>query len=204
MGLFSLAYLSAPWTTLSQGHRGRYTGSRFPPPLPWYRGYLGYLENMARPDLAFPYSQLRKFVQCPQPSHMALPPNTCCDTTDDRAGDTDTLRSHTDYVLMMNVGPISWQSQRQVSVALSTPEAEYMAASLCGQDIVYIRAILRDFGVSHSEPTLIYEDCQGQSCVHSYVRQAQVAPIAPHRYPEASIPAGLVDIRRTCVWEDPF
>jgi hypothetical protein len=35
-------------------------------------------------------------------------------------------------------------------------EAEYMAASHCGQEIVYIRAIIRDFGVPQSEPTEIY------------------------------------------------
>jgi len=47
----------------------------------------------------------------------------------------------------------------QDSVALSTSEAEYMAASLCGQEVVDIRAILRDFGVSETvRPTLIYED----------------------------------------------
>ena len=33
-----------------------------------------------------------------------------------------------------------------------------MAASLCGQEMVYIRAILRDFGASQSQPTLVYED----------------------------------------------
>jgi hypothetical protein len=33
-----------------------------------------------------------------------------------------------------------------------------MAPSLCGQEIVYIRAILCDFGVSQSQPTLVYED----------------------------------------------
>jgi hypothetical protein len=33
-----------------------------------------------------------------------------------------------------------------------------MAASLCGQEVVYIRAILRDFGVTQTQPTLIYED----------------------------------------------
>jgi hypothetical protein len=32
-----------------------------------------------------------------------------------------------------------------------------MAASLCGQEVVYIRAILRDFGVTQTQPTLIYE-----------------------------------------------
>jgi hypothetical protein len=58
---------------------------------------------------------------------------------------------------MLNGGPVSWKSRRQDSVALSTSEAEYMAASLCGQEVVYIRAILRDFGVTQTQPTLIYE-----------------------------------------------
>jgi hypothetical protein len=59
---------------------------------------------------------------------------------------------------MLNVGPISWKSRRQDSVDLSTSEAEYMAASPCGQEVVYIRAILRDFGVTQTQPTLVYED----------------------------------------------
>ena len=33
-------------------------------------GSLGYLVNMTRPDLAFAYSELSKYVQCPQPDHM--------------------------------------------------------------------------------------------------------------------------------------
>jgi len=38
----------------------------------------------------------------------------------DWADDTDTHRSHTGYILMMNGGPISWKSQRQDNVSLST------------------------------------------------------------------------------------
>ncbi len=33
-------------------------------------GSLGYLVNMTRPDLAFAYSELNNYVQCPQPAHM--------------------------------------------------------------------------------------------------------------------------------------
>ena len=66
----------------------------------------------------------------------------------DWAVDVETRRSHTGFVLMMNGGPISWKSRRQDSVALSTSEVEYMAACLCGQEIVYIRVILRDLGLS--------------------------------------------------------
>jgi hypothetical protein len=59
---------------------------------------------------------------------------------------------------MLNGGPISWKSHRQDSVALSTLDAEYMAVSLCGQEVVYIRAILRDFGVTQTQLTIVYED----------------------------------------------
>jgi hypothetical protein len=137
---------------------------------------------MTRPDLAFAYSELSKFVQCPQPHHMLVAQHVLrylLGTYDlgiryhrnafhhdqlwgwvdaDWAGDLQTRRSHTGYVLMLNGGPVSWKSRRQDSVALSTSEAEYMAASLCGQEVVYIRAILRDFGVPQTQPTLIYED----------------------------------------------
>jgi hypothetical protein len=40
-----------------------------------YRGIVGslaYLVNMTHPDLAFAYSELSKYVQCPQPAHMLV------------------------------------------------------------------------------------------------------------------------------------
>jgi len=36
---------------------------------------------------------------------------------------------------MMNGGPISWKSRRQDKVSLSTSEAEFVAASLAGQEV---------------------------------------------------------------------
>ena len=78
----------------------------------------------------------------------------------DWAGDTDTRRSHTGYVLMLNGGAISWKSRRQDSVSFSTSEAEYVEASQCGQEVLYLREILRDFKffVPQLQPTCIYED----------------------------------------------
>jgi hypothetical protein len=76
----------------------------------------------------------------------------------DWAGDTATRRSHTGYVLMLNGGAISWKSRRQDNVSLSTSEAEYVAASQCGQDVLYLREMLSDFAVPQSAPTAIYED----------------------------------------------
>ena len=76
----------------------------------------------------------------------------------DWAADLDSRRSHTGYILMMSGGAVSWKSRRQDCVSLSTSEAEYVAASQCGQEVVYLREILSDFGFAPSGPTRIYED----------------------------------------------
>jgi len=93
----------------------------------------GYLVTMTRPDLAWSYSELRKYVQFPGLSHMEAAEHVLrhlratwnktitytrrnrrvnelwgwVDT--DWAGDTDTHRSHTGYILLLNCDPISWK-----------------------------------------------------------------------------------------------
>ncbi|XP_052295819.1 secreted RxLR effector protein 161-like [Citrus sinensis] len=47
----------------------------------------------------------------------------------DFAGDLDKRRSTTGYVFTLGRGPISWRSIPQSTIALSTTEAEYMAAT---------------------------------------------------------------------------
>ncbi|KAK2979096.1 hypothetical protein RJ640_005847 [Escallonia rubra] len=43
---------------------------------------------------------------------------------------------------------VSWHSKKQTSVALSTAEAEYVAAGSCCAQVLWMRQTLRDFGVS--------------------------------------------------------
>ena len=76
----------------------------------------------------------------------------------DWAAEVDSRRSHTGYVLMLNEGAISWKSRSQDCVSLSTSEAEYVAACQCGQEVLYLREILRDFGYAQRAPTSVYED----------------------------------------------
>jgi len=75
----------------------------------------------------------------------------------DWAGDTDTLQSHTGYILMMNGGPISWKSCWQDNVSLSTSKPEFFAASQPAQEVVYLRETLRDFGYPQSTASDIFE-----------------------------------------------
>ena len=50
------------------------------------------------------------------------------------ASDIDTRRSITGYIFFISGGPVSWQSRMQTSVALSSMEAECMAASAATQE----------------------------------------------------------------------
>ena len=57
---------------------------------------------------------------------------------------------------MLSGGAVSWKSRRQDCVSLSTSEAVYIAASQCGQEVVYLREILRDLGFAPVGPTKIH------------------------------------------------
>lgn len=81
----------------------------------------------------------------------------------DWGGDLDTRRSTTGYLFMIEEtgGVVSWGSKLQPTVALSSAEAEYMAACAAVQEAVHLRLLMSDLGFEQREPTVIYEDNQG-------------------------------------------
>jgi hypothetical protein len=74
------------------------------------------------------------------------------------ASDKDTRRSTTGYVFKISGGPVSWQSRMQTSVALSSMESEYMAASAATQEASWLNRILEKLGFRMPKPITIYED----------------------------------------------
>ena len=76
----------------------------------------------------------------------------------DWAGCPDTRRSTSGFVLMLNGAAISWKSKRQSVVALSTAEAEFVAASTMIQEVVYARHLLDRLSFPQPDPTVIFED----------------------------------------------
>jgi len=82
-----------------------------------------------------------------------------CDS--DYAACVDERLSVAGWVFMAAGGATSWQSQKQKSVALSTVEAEYMAACAASKEAVWQRAILAQAGVSTGHAMLILTDNQG-------------------------------------------
>ena len=57
-----------------------------------------------------------------------------CDA--DYAGDIDSRRSTSGYVFILGGGAVSWRSKLQATVALSTTEAEYVAAAEAAKELL--------------------------------------------------------------------
>jgi hypothetical protein len=70
----------------------------------------------------------------------------------------DSRRSTSGYALTLNGAAVSWKSKRQPVVALSTVEAEFIAASSMVQEVIYARRLLEKLGFPQSGPTPIFED----------------------------------------------
>ncbi|KAH9684220.1 hypothetical protein KPL71_027928 [Citrus sinensis] len=68
-----------------------------------------------------------------------------CDS--DFAGDLDKRRSTTSYVFTLGGDPVSWRSILQSTIALSTTEAEYMAATEAVKEAIWLKGLLGDLGV---------------------------------------------------------
>jgi hypothetical protein len=58
---------------------------------------------------------------------------------------------------------VSWFNRKQTSMALSSIEAEYMAASLVSCEAIWLHKLLAGLSGQVLEPTVIY--CDNQSCV---------------------------------------
>ncbi|KAJ9542183.1 hypothetical protein OSB04_028689 [Centaurea solstitialis] len=77
--------------------------------------------------------------------------------------DRDDFRSQSGYVFTLNRGAISWKSSKQDTIADSTTEAEYIAASDAAKEAVWLRNFLSDLRViaSVSRPIDIFCDNSG-------------------------------------------
>ncbi|KAK8669710.1 hypothetical protein V6N13_107134 [Hibiscus sabdariffa] len=77
--------------------------------------------------------------------------------------DKDDSRSQSGYVFRLNGGAVSWKSSKQDTVADSTTEAEYIAASEAAKEAVWIKKFITELGVvpSISDALELYCDNNG-------------------------------------------
>ena len=79
----------------------------------------------------------------------------------DYAGDELHRRSVTGITIKIAGAAIYYKTKFQTTVALSSTEAEFIAACEAAKVILYVRSILDDMGIDQEKATTLYEDNQG-------------------------------------------
>jgi hypothetical protein len=147
-------------------------------------GSLQYLANTTRPDIAQAVGVLGRYRHQPTTSHFTAGLRIVrylLGTKDqgliyggkgkseligyvdsDFAGDQDTRKSTTGYTFQLNGSTVSWGSRKQQSVATSTVEAEYIAASVAIKEGIWLGSLLTELGYPVSNVKLM---CHNMGCI---------------------------------------
>ena len=149
-------------------------------------GSLMYLAIGTRPNIAYAVNRLAQFTSNPRPLHWTAVKrvfqylkytknfaltyggdddtirntdlNFFCDA--DWANDTSDRKSISGYVTIVAGGAVSWSSKKQQTVALSTAEAEYVAATHIAKQVLWHRTLFDELDFHHSSTSTIFTDNQ--------------------------------------------
>ncbi|GKA54879.1 putative RNA-directed DNA polymerase [Tanacetum coccineum] len=81
----------------------------------------------------------------------------------DLAGNKDNMKSTSGYLMTFAGGAVSWQSRLQKCVALSTTEAEYVAATEACKELLWLKRFLQELGFKQQRYAVL---CDNQSTIH--------------------------------------
>ena len=84
-------------------------------------------------------------------------------TDADWAEDVDSRKSTLGYLITYARGVVSWQSKLQKCVALSTTEAEFIAATEASKELLWLKKFVRELGFDQGKYVLF---CDNQSAIH--------------------------------------
>ncbi|KAJ0466935.1 putative RNA-directed DNA polymerase [Helianthus annuus] len=139
-----------------------------------YRSLVGGLLYLThtRPDIMFSVSLVSCFMQSPSKIHFGAARRIlrylsgtvnhglwyarnknvelCGFSDSDWAGSIEDRKSVSGSVFSLGSAMVSWSSKKQVSVALSSTEAEYIAAASATCQLVWLRRILKDLGLTQN------------------------------------------------------
>ncbi|KAL8145519.1 hypothetical protein AgCh_003617 [Apium graveolens] len=143
-------------------------------------GGLRYLVH-TRPDIAYSVGVISRYMEKPTLMHQLAAKRilryikgtlnfglvyTACSGSDsvtgysdnDLAGHVDDRKSTGGMVFYLNKRLITWSSQKQKSVALSSCEAEFMAATAASCQAIWLRRLVSHVTGAYIEPVLLYID----------------------------------------------
>ncbi|GKA37146.1 retrovirus-related pol polyprotein from transposon TNT 1-94 [Tanacetum coccineum] len=152
-----------------------------------YKQMVGCIMYLAatRPDIMYVAGQLCRYMETPTKQHMAAmkrlfryiqgtrelgifyrkggSDQLVAYSDSDYAGDHDNRRSTSGYVCFLSGAAIAWSSKQQPIVTLSTTEAEFVAATTCACQVLWLRRMLEYIGLTQEEGTIV--NCDNMSTI---------------------------------------
>ncbi|KAJ9511133.1 hypothetical protein QJQ45_013172 [Haematococcus lacustris] len=158
-----------------------------------YSGLVGsllYLSCCTRPDITYAVGALARYMSAPTQQHWTAARAILSylkGTADqglvfDYAGDKDTARSTTGYVFAMNGAAISWSSRLQPTVAMSTAESEYMAASSAVKEGLWLRKLMQDLQLPGDCTSILCDNQAALQLLHNPIASARAKHINVHHH----------------------
>ncbi|GKC26312.1 integrase [Tanacetum coccineum] len=140
-------------------------------------GRLIYLTH-TRPDLTYAVGIVSRFMHCPSKQHFGAAKRILryiAGTTSygiwysrkekfelvgysdsDWAGEKEDMKSTSGNCFTLGSGVVSWASKKQATVALSSTEAEYVAATKAACQAIWLRRMLSDLNQTQNGATTIF------------------------------------------------
>ena len=92
---------------------------------------------------------------------------------------------------------VSWQCKKQVAVSLSTCEAEYIAASSCCAQVLWIQQQMRDYGLNFTRTPILVDNNSAISITNNPVNHSRTKHIdVRHHFIRDCAEKGLIEVVR--------
>ena len=140
-------------------------------------GELQWIANCTRPDIQYTVNRLASYNANPSLQHTTVLKRllrylsstrdfgiTYRKTSGEKLfvgyadasfGSVDEYKSVTGYVFIAGGAAIVWKSVKQSVIAMSSTEAEYVALSEAGCEVIWLRNLYSELGFIQSAPTVV-------------------------------------------------
>jgi hypothetical protein len=179
-------------------------------------GGLLYLSVCTRPDISQAVGALARYMSAPTTQHWKAATGVLrylagtagygiefgggdaglvAYSDADYAGEMDSRKSTTGYLFTLHGGAISWSSRLQQTVAVSTVEAEYMAAAGAIKEGLWLRKLLPELGVSTQKVHICFDNQGAISLLGNAITSSRSKHIdVLHHFARDRVARGEVEI----------
>jgi len=164
-----------------------------------FRGLIGSLFYVSRPDIMFSVCLCARFQSNPKESHFTAAKrimkylqgtinvrlwypadvslNLVGYSDSDFAGCKIDKKSTSGTCHLLGSSLVSWHSKKQACVALSTAEAEYIAAGSCCAQTLWMKQQLSDFGLNLSKIPLLCDNTSAINLIKNPIQHSRTKNI---------------------------